>query len=205
MEFNKLATPEAIAKTIASLQPNGTEAVLVNTKEEAFAKIKKLIPQGASVFNGSSITLEQIGFVDYLKEGQHGWNNLHTAILAEKDPQHAKQLRKQATMSDFYLGSVHALTENGEFLVASNTGSQLPAIAYSAQNLIFVASTKKIVPDLATAIERIETYVVPLENEHMMQKYKTGTYLSKLLIFRKEVAYMGRKIHMILVNEDLGF
>jgi hypothetical protein len=205
MEFNKLATKESIDKTIAALLPNGIEAILVETGKEAMEKIKELIPQGASVNNGASRTLEQIGYIDYLKDGKHGWNNLKDGILAEKDPDKVKRLRKEATMSDYFLSSVNALTENGEFVNGSNTGSQLPSIAYNSPYLIFVVSTKKIVPDLMTALERIEKYVVPLENENMMQKFKMGTYLSKLLISRRESPFNDRKVTMILVNEILGF
>ena len=179
--------------------------MLVETGKEAMEKIKELIPKGASVNNGASRTLEQIGFVDYLKAGQHGWNNLKDAIVAEKDPAKGKRLRKEATMADYWVNSVNALTENGEYVNGSNTGSQLPALAFNASNLILVVSTKKIVPDLQAALERVEKHVVPLENENMQQKFKMDTYLSKILISRREAPMIGRKITMILVNEDLGF
>jgi hypothetical protein len=63
--------------------------------------------------NGASTTLQQIGYVDYLKEGKHGWNNLHDGILAEKDTAKQAELRKHSVVSDYYVGSVHALTDTG--------------------------------------------------------------------------------------------
>jgi len=155
--------------------------------------------------NGSSRTLEEIGFVNYLKEGKHGWNNLHEAILAEKDQGKQAQLRKQSVLSDYYLGSVHALAETGEFLVSSNSGSQLPHIAFTSQNLIFVVGVQKIVPTLADAFDRLEKYVVPLEGERVQKAMDMGTYSSKILIVNKEQPFMERKSHIILVNEKLGF
>ncbi len=155
--------------------------------------------------NGSSVTLEQIGFVEYLKSGNHGWNNLHAAIVAEKDPVKQKELRKQAINSDYYLGSVHALTETGEFVVGSNSGSQLPHIVFSSPNLIFVVGTQKIVPTLSDAMKRLEDYVVPLENKHMQEKHGVNTTLAKIVIFKKENLRMGRKVRMILVKEPLGY
>ncbi len=101
---------DTIQKTIEALVKNNFEGVIVNTKEEALAKIKELIPAGASVMNGASVTLQEIGFVDYLKSGQHGWNNLHANILVETDKIKQADLRKQAVLSDFYLGSAHAVT-----------------------------------------------------------------------------------------------
>ena len=74
--------------------------------------------------NSASKILEQIGFVGYLKSGKHDWRNLHETIHAEKDRTKQMDLRKQAVLSDYYLGSVHGLAENGEFIIASNTGSR---------------------------------------------------------------------------------
>lgn len=205
MNYNTLATKEIIDKTIESLDSKNIRTFLVQDGIEALAEIKELIPQGMSVMNGSSKTLEQIGFIEYLKSREHGWNNLHEGILAEKDPVKQAILRKQSVLSDFYLGSVHALTENGEFIFGSNTGSQLPHIVFTSANLIFVVSTKKIVTDLAEAMKRLEEYVVPLEDENMKKKGASGTALNKILIFKNENPALGRKINMILVEEDLGF
>ena len=152
MDYEKLATKEVVAKTAAALNVNGIETFVVANGADALQKIQELIPKGSSVMNGASRTLEQIGFVKYLEGKEHGWNNLHEAIVAEKDRAKQMVLRKQAVLSDYYLGSVHALTETGEFLIASNTGSQLPHIVFTSPNLIFVVSTKKIVPTLADAM-----------------------------------------------------
>lgn len=205
MEYNTLATREVTEKVVQSLGARNTEAFVMEKGDEALAKIKELIPKGASVMNGSSRTLEEIGFVEYLKSGQHGWNNLHETILAEKDPGKQAALRKQATLSDYYLGSVHALAETGEFVIASNSGSQLPHIVFTSSNLIFVVSTKKIVPTLADAMKRLEEHVVPLEEQHMQQLYGAHTAPNKIVIFNGENQMLGRKVRMILVNEDIGF
>lgn len=205
MDYNQLATKEVVNKTIKSLNSNNIETILVKNGREVLSKLKKLIPKGASVMNGSSVTLEQIGFVDYLKSGKHGWNNLHEKILAEKNLTKQAILRKQSVLSDYYLGSVHALMENGEFIIASNTGSQLPHIVFTSPNLIFVVSTKKIVPGFSEAMKRLEDYVVPLEDKHMKEKYGVSTSLNKVVIFKNENPMLGRKVCIILVEENLGF
>ncbi|MDA1168819.1 MAG: lactate utilization protein [bacterium] len=205
MQYSTLATKESISKTVAGLKKHNVEAIVVANKDEALAKIKELIPSEASVMNGSSVTLEQIGFVDYLKSGTHPWNNLHANILAEKEPAKQSLLRKQAVLSDYYLGSVHALTETGEFIIASNSGSQLPHIVFTSPNLIFVVSTKKIVPTLTDALKRLEEHVVPLEDVHMQELYGVNTAVSKIVIFNREKPGSGRTVNIILVEEDLGF
>lgn len=205
MNYTTLASKEVMIKTAEALRKNGMEATLVANGAEALEMIKKLVPAGASVMNGSSVTLEQIGFVDYLKSDSHGWSNLHEGIVAEKDPAKQAILRKQALLSDYYLGSVHALAETGEFVIASNTGSQLPHVVFSSQHLIFVVGAQKIVPTLADGLARLEEYVVGLEDKHMQEKYGVNTQVSKVLLFKKENPMMGRSVHLILVNEALGF
>ena len=205
MDFNALATKEAVDKTVKALNSKNIDTTVLENRTEVLDRIKKLIPQGSSVMNGSSITLEQIGFVEYLKSEKHGWNNLHEAILLEKDPVKQAILRKQAILSDYYLGSVHALIENGEFVIVSNTGSQLPHIVFTSPNLIFVVSTKKIVPTFADAMKRIKEHVVPLENKRLMEISGRGASLNKIVIFKNENPRLERKVRMILVEEDLGF
>jgi L-lactate utilization protein LutB len=208
MDYTQLASEESITKTVAGLKERGFEPVVVNTKEEALAKVKELIPAGASVMNGASKTLEAIGFIDHLKAEGHGWDNLHKGIVEEKDEARQKELRRAALTSDCYAGSVHALAETGEMLIASNTGSQLPHIVYSSPNVVFVVGIQKIVPTLAEAHTRLWEYVVPLEDARMKEVYgpEAGTAVNKVFAYHREnVGFTGRKIHVVLVKESLGF
>ena len=205
MDFNKLANKQIVDDTLKELRDRGYQAFTVENGKKALEKIKELIPSNASVTNGASRTLEQIGFVDYLKSGNHSWNNLHENILKEIDPAKQKLLRRQSAVSDYYLGSVHALIETGDFIIASNTGSQLSPIVFTSENLIFVVSTKKIVPSIEIGMKRLIDHVIPLEDKNMMQKYNIGTSLNKIVIFKGESKFNQRKITFILVNENLGF
>src|SRR5665213_2302919 len=163
MDYTKLASKESVEKASAALTTHSFKPMTLATGQDAFEYIKKTIPAGASVMNGASTTLQQIGYVDYLKAGTHGWNNLQAAVVAEKDPAKQTVLRKQSVISDFYVGSVHAATETGELVIASNSGSQMPELAYTSPNLILIVSTKKIVRTVQDAFERIEKHVGPLE------------------------------------------
>lgn len=207
MDYGQLASEDSIKKTVAALTSHAFIPVTVATGKDALEYIKANIPAGASVMNGASITLEQIGYVDYLKEGTHPWNNLHEAVLKETDPTKKAELRRAAVNSDYYLGSVHAVTEQGELIIASNTGSQLPHLAFTSPNLILVVGTQKIVPDLMAALDRIEKHVVPLEGPHMDSIYGpgTGTAHNKTLILHAESKFTQRKAVVLLVGEKLGF
>jgi L-lactate utilization protein LutC len=169
--------------------------------------LQTMIPEGATVMTGASVTLEQIGFTDLLKSSKHPWKNLKAGIISETDPIKQSNLRKQATMADYFLGSVHAITEIGEVVIASATGSQLPAYVYSASNVIWVAGAQKIVPDLDTAMHRVRDYALPLEDRHIKQLLgdKAGSMIGKILIFERDSPYTHRNINIILVNEVLGF
>lgn len=205
MNYAELATKEIVQKTSEALKKRNFEVIIVDTKEQAFKKIKELIPAGASVNNGSSRTLEEIGFIEYLKSGTHAWNNLHAAVLAEKDPAKQAELRKQSSFAEYYLGSVHALAQSGEMVIASASGSQLPSVTFASQNLILVVGAQKITPDLPSAIQRMREHVFPLENERMKSVGMGGSMISKILILEQEPPFMHRKARVILVNEKLGF
>lgn len=204
-DYTTLASPDSVHRAAEGLKARRFEPVVVKSGAKALELIKTLIPKGASVMNGASVTLEQMGFVDYLKSGEHPWNNLHAAILAENDTEKRHHLRTQSSLSDYYLGSVHALSETGEMVVTSNTGSQLPHLVYTSQNLILVVSTMKITPTLGAALERLEKHVMPLEDEHMKQLYGSGTTRNKTVILHGESAMMKRSVKVLLVNEKLGF
>ena len=104
---------------------------------------------------------------------------------------------------DYAAGSVHAVTENGQVLIASNTGSQLGPYASGAGNVIWVVGSQKLVRDLDEGLERIYEYCVPLEEEHMRQLYNTSTSVNKILIVNKE--FRPGRITMIIVKDNLGF
>lgn len=203
--YNQLASKDSVNKTIDGLKSRGYEVSLVKNGKEALEEIKNTIPKDVSVKNGASVTLEQIGYTSLVDSEKQEWNDLGANVKKENDKEKRAKLRRDSSISDYYVGSVHALTEDGEFVIASNTGSQLPNIVFTSQNLIFVVSTKKIVPTLSDAMDRLEKHVVPLEDEHMIGLYGSGTALNKIVIFKGEAPMIGRKIKFILINEDLGF
>lgn len=205
MAYDIIPGSDVITRTVEALAKHHIEGIVVDTKEDALAKIKELIPAGASINNGSSRTLEEIGFIEYLKSGSHPWNNLHEAVLKESDPARQAELRKLAVFSDFYLGSTHALAETGELVFGSASGSQLPHIAFTSQNLIFVVGAQKITPSYEEAMKRLKEYVVPLEDARMKSAGAPGTVLSKIFVMAREPIFMGRKVRVIIVKEKLGF
>lgn len=204
MNYDTIPSLSIIEKTVASLTARNVTVHLVENASEALEVVKSLIPHGAEVMTGSSTTLQQIGFVDLLKSDQHPWINFKDAIVAETDPTKQTQLRKASVSADYFLGSVHALTEEGQAVIASASGSQLPSYAFSSDNVIWVAGAHKIVPTLTDAFTRIKDYVFPLEDARMKATGAPGSVLSKILIFEREIM-PNRHVHLVLVKEVLGF
>jgi len=116
MKYDTLASKSSIKKVIDAVKQRGLTPELVETKEDALKRLQGLIPQGAEVMTGSSITLNQIGFTDLLKSGKHPWKNWKDIILAEKDGAKQMELRMKSVLSEYFLGSVHAIAETGEKL-----------------------------------------------------------------------------------------
>lgn len=204
MTYDQLANPETIQETINALKGRNIEALLVNTKEEALEKIKEMIPAGASIMTGGSTTLNEIGFSDLLISKNHSWKNLKDEIVAETDPDKQNELRKQSVLSDYFLGSVHVVTKDGEVLVASASGSQIPSYAFTSPNVIWVVGAQKIVDDLNSAFDRVKTYVFPLEDQRMKSAGAQGSVIARWLVFEREIM-PNRKVTLIFVNEKLGF
>ncbi len=204
LKYDQLAATETVARTLPALRERGILADFIESRGLALTRIAELIPEGASVMTGASRTLEEIGFIDLLVSGKHPWNNLKNEMLAESDPARQMDLRRASVVCDFFLGSVHAITEGGEAVIASASGSQLPAYAFTARNVIWVAGSQKIVPDLESAFNRIKEYVFPLEDARMKSTGAAGSGINKTLIFSREWSPY-RKIYLELVGEKLGF
>ena len=206
MSYSDPASAQDIERTIAALAPRGITAELVATKGQALARLRELIPPGASVNTGASLSLREIGFEEMLISKNHPWHNLKDQIVAEKDPARATVLRRQGTMADYFLGSVHAVARTGQLVIASMTGSQLPAYAFSAGHVIWVVGVQKITADLEDAIRRVREYVLPHEDRRMRESSggKMGSMIGKLLVFEQEAAFLGRSLRMLLVNEVVG-
>lgn len=204
--WNSLPAKEVVDKTAAALKANGFEVFIARDKQEAKQKALEFIPFKSEVFAMTSVTLDSTGISAAVNE-----SGAYKSVRADLNKMDAatqgREMRKLGAGPDVSLGSAHALTEDGKFMVASLTGSQLPAYAYGAGTVIFVISTKKIVADLDEAWKRIVEHVLPQESARARKAYGLpedfSSYPSKVLIFNREV--QPGRVKIILMNEDAGF
>ena len=197
-----LPDARVVEETLGALKARGFKAELVPGREAALKLVQSLIPAGGQVMTGSSRTLDEIGFTALLTSGSHPWVNLKAQIVAEKDGEKQMELRRRAIFADYFLGSVHAITRSGEMVAGSASGSQLAAYAFGGKNLILVAGTQKITADLNEAFRRLREHTTPLEDRRMKGLGAPGTYLSRIIVLEREAR---RSVHVVLVNEKLGF
>lgn len=204
MPYGQLPSKDIIEKTMESAKGRGITVELVSTRAEALERLKSLIPPKAEIMTGGSTTLEEIGFTGLLKSGMHKWKNLKDKILSETDPKKQAKLREKSVTSQYFIGSVHAVAQTGEILVASASGSQIPSYAFSSENVIWIVGIQKIVPTLEEGFRRVREYVYPLEDKRMKSVGYPGSTIGKILLFEREIM-PNRKITLIFVSEKLGF
>ena len=200
--FEQLADEKTIEKTVSSLKENGIETFVVKNGEEAKKKVLELLPERSEVMNMTSVTLDTIGVSKEIQESGK-FNSVHKKLMSMDRNTQGSEIRKLGTTPEWVIGSVHAVTEDGKVLIASNSGSQLPAYAYGAEHVIWVVGTQKIVKDVDGGIKRIYEHSFPLEDERARKAYGVGSGVNKILIVNKEIS--SGRITMILVKEKLGF
>jgi hypothetical protein len=202
-KWNTIASDATIENTIAALKNNGINAIVVATKEDAKAKVMELIPQKSEVMTMTSKTLEETG-IDELINTSGEYDGVKPRLYALDRATQGKQMQQMGAASDYAIGSVHAVTEDGKVVIASATGSQIPGYAYGSSHVVFIVGAQKLVKSLDDAMKRIDEYVLPQESERAKKAYGVpGSVVAKLLIINKEVN--PARISMVIVKESLGF
>jgi L-lactate utilization protein LutC len=200
-QFTELADKDRVEKLIEILMQNGVNALFAETKDEAKKKVLELIPEGSEVMTMTSVTMEELGLMEEFNESGK-YDSVRKKMENHPGDEGLVQRKKLAGVPEFAVGSVHAVTEAGEIMIASNSGSQLPAHSYGAAKVVWVVSTKKIVEDLEEGFKRIREYSLPLENARAQKAYGVGSEIKKILIFFKENP--GR-LNLIFIGEDIGY
>jgi hypothetical protein len=198
--FARPANRAAIERAAAALRLRNFDARIVADAAEAREMVLALLPEGAEVGEGASITLDQIGVTEIVEKSGR-YDAIRPRTRAMDRATQMREIRKLAAAPDFQINSVHALTEDGRMVIASGTGSQLGPIGFGAGKVVLVVGAQKIVPDLETAYRRVEEYSYPLEDAKMQELYGARSSVSKMLILNRDSP--GRTT-VILVAEPVG-
>ena len=201
--LDTVADDETVEETVSNLEERGFDVVVVDDADEALAAVTEQIPAGASVMNGHSTTLEEIGFDEFLSEGDHEWESLPDEIWSIDDDDKRQTARRESQTADYFLGGINAIAETGELVAADLSGSRIGAYPFAAGNVVIVSGTNKIVPTLSDAFDRLESVAYPLENERAQEAYGVESSVAKQLVYRRETEE-GRTT-VVLVRDRLGY
>jgi hypothetical protein len=200
--FADPAPAERLEQAAAALRSHGFTVEILDDAAAARARVKDLIPQGASVFTGASETLRLSGIdADINTSGRY--DAVKTRGRALDRVRDLAEIWRLMSTPEVIVGSVHAVTETGSLVIASASGSQLPGYAGGAARAIWIAGAQKVVPDLPAALRRVEEHCLPLESARAQAAYGQPSAVNRLLILNAE-PHPGRGA-VLLLREAIGF
>jgi L-lactate utilization protein LutC len=200
-DFAQPADPERLEQTAEALRQRGFQVTIAESGDQARQLVLDALPEGAEVHTGLSETLQQIGLTEVL-ENSGRYDPVRTRLKQLDRETQGREMRKLGAAPDYVIGSAAAITDDGQIVVGSGSGSQLGAYAYAGGHVILVVGHQKLVRDVAEGLKRLQEYSLPREWDRMQAAGFPGTVLAKTLIISYEP---GARISVILVPETLGF
>lgn len=194
-------------KVIKGLESRNMSGYYAADKEEALEKALDLIPMGSSVTMGGCMSAVEIGLVGAVKNGDYDFIDRYAGDRREAE--------LKAYGADVFLASANAMTEDGEIVNIDGNSNRVSCIAYGPKKVIFIVGMNKICNDLDSAMKRARNIAAPINAQRFglaTPCSKTGacmnckspdTICCQFLITRFS-RHEGR-IHVILVNDSLGF
>jgi hypothetical protein len=200
--FADPAPAESLERAAAALRAHGFTVEILDTAATARTRVKDLVPEGSNVFTGASETLRLSG-IDADINASGRYDAVRPRVLAIDRATGADEIRKLLASPEFVINSVAAVTETGSLVLASGSGSQLPANAGGAARAIWIVGAQKVVPDLSTALRRIEEHALPLENARAQAAYGMPSAINHLLVVNAQSrSPLGT---VLLLREAIGY
>ena len=209
MEDNTIKRNELLAqKVIKGLASRNMTGYYAADRNEALKLALELIPEGSSSTMGGGMSVHEIGLVKALKEGNY--NFIDRDAVADK-----RAAMLAAYDADVFLTSTNAMTEDGELVNIDGNANRVSAIAQGPKKVLFIVGMNKVCPDLDTAMKRARNVAAPINAQRFgldtpctktgscMNCKSADTICCQFLITRFS-RHAGR-IHVILVNDNLGF
>jgi len=219
MEFKKCSLEEArqiqqellVKEVIQGLTKNQIGGRYVRTRHEAAEMILSMIPTGAKVGFGGSLTLDELGIKDTLRTGDFCFIDRNIPGLT---PEQVFHLRRETLLCDIFLCSTNAITKDGQLVNIDGIGNRIAALTFGPRKVIVVAGVNKIVKDVEHALERLREHAAPLNARRRGDKtpcVRTGICSDcrspdRICCITSIISFQHDKdrITVILVGEDLG-
>jgi len=213
MDANIRKANELRIKTvIKNLEKRNMTGYYCENAEQAAEQVLALIPEGSEVSWGGSLTLDQIGVRNMVKEGNFVVND----PMIYADPLESREARRKSLLSDVFLTSANAVTMDGEIVNIDGIGNRVAAIVFGPKKVIMVVGVNKLVNAEADAVDRIRCEACPPNVVRLGRKTPcsvTGKCAECLIpgeticgqINTIRFSGIDDRIHVILVNEVLGY
>ena len=195
-------------KVIKGLESRNMKGYYAASKEEALKTALSLIPEGSSVTMGGAMSAHEIGLVAAVKEGNYRFIDRDTAA-----DRRAAMLA--AYDADYFLSSVNAMTDDGILVNIDGNANRVSAICQGPKHVLFIVGMNKVCGDLDGAMKRARNVAAPTnaqrfglstpcsETGKCMDCKSPDTICCQFLITR--YSRHADRIHVILVNDNLGF
>lgn len=203
---------ERIERTMKALALNKMKPYFVQSREELRELIRGLINGDRLITAGGSVSLKESGVTDMLMSEYKG---IYIDRSEGKNREEVEEIMLKAFISDTFLCSSNAVTEDGALYNVDGNGNRVSAMIYGPKQVIVVAGVNKIVTDISAAIKRVETVAAPKNSVRLdcgTPCAKTGECVhcrSEKRICCSYVTLRQQRvpdrIKVILVNEDLGY
>ena len=198
-------------KVIKGLESRNMTGYYTESKEEALKKALEIIPEGATVGWGGSVSVNQIGLKESVINGNYNALNRESC----KTPEEKEKLQREIFSADFFLSSSNAVTEDGILVNIDGISNRIAAIAYGPAHVLMIVGMNKVARDVDAAISRARNVAAPINAQRFPLNTpckKTGvcadcksidTICCEFLITR--FSRQSGRIHVILVGEELGY
>lgn len=209
MDVNITKRNELLAqKVIKGLQSRNMTGYYAATREEALRIALSLIEKGSSVTMGGALSAHEIGLVDAVKTGDYRF--IDRNAYADK-----RQAMLDAYDADWFLSSVNAMSDDGELVNIDGNANRVSAIAQGPKHVLFIVGMNKVCSDLDSAMKRARGIAAPTNAQRFglstpcsrtgacMNCKSPDTICCQFLITR--FSRHKDRIHVILVNDNLGF
>ncbi len=196
-----MAAPAKVAAVARALRHRGLDVEIVANARAARAAVQRRLGPSDRVLEATSETLKEVGLVG---EGADPvrYRRLRPELDRLARAGRRDEKRRQGASPDVVVGSVHAITEAGEVLVASGTGSQLGPYGYGAGRVIWVVGAQKVVRDLPAGLRRIREFAARREDARVRRLGGGGSVVNKLLVVFGE--HQPHRVTVILCRSRLG-
>ena len=147
-----------IRGTLENLRRNNFEAVFAPTAADALAVLKSYLTPGCTIGVGGSVTLDEIGAISLFRSGDYNFLDRYAPNLT---PAQLKDIMRAALLSDVFVMSTNAITENGELYNVDGRSNRVAALLFGPESVVVIAGVNKIVSDIDEAIRRHKTVAAP--------------------------------------------